>query len=316
MGDDCLKIVVLDGYAANPGDIGWDGMSALGELTVYDRTAPCEVYDRIRDAEIVLTNKVVLNAEMIGRLPKLRYIGVIATGTNIVDGEAAKAHGIPVTNVPGYSTMSVAQLAAAFLLEMADHVGSHSEACMNGAWTNSRDFCFWNEPLIELDGKTMGVIGYGAIGRQVGAIASALGMKVIGYRPSQCDPTVLDRIYREADVISLNCPLKADNRHMINARSIAKMKKGVWIINTARGPLVDEQAVADALASGQIGRYGADVVDTEPIPADSPLLHAKNVFLTPHVGWATKEARIRLMEILTENVRAFLNGTPVHVVNE
>lgn len=310
-----MRIIVLDGFAANPGDISWEKLNALGEVTVYDRTPAEEIVARAKDAEIVLTNKCPLTEETIRQLPKLKYIGVLATGYNIVDTAYAKACGIVVTNIPAYSTNSVAQHVFALILEIAVHVGAHSGACLTGRWENSKDFCFWDYPLVEMTGKTLGIIGYGAIGKRVAVIAEAFGMNVIAYSPSMGNPALLDRIYAEADVISLNCPLKKDNVEMICAKTIARMKKGAWIINTARGGLVNEKDVADALASGQLGAFAADVVSREPIASDNPLLTAPNVILTPHIAWAPYEARVRLMNIAVENISAFLSGNIIHQVN-
>ena len=303
-----MKIVVLDGYAANPGDISWDEMKTIGELTVYDRTCPEEIVDRCREAEAVLTNKCPLNRETLQNLPSLKYIGVLATGYNIVDTAAARELGIAVTNVPAYSTECVAQLVMAFILEAASHVGEHSRAALSGQWQNCRDFVFWNYPLVELYGKKLGVIGHGAIGKRVAQIARAFGMQVTTYSPSQNDARTLEDIISGSDIISLNCPLKKENEKMINADTIARMKTGVWIINTARGGLVDEAAAANALKQGKIGYFCADVVSKEPIEGTNPLLDAPNVMLTPHIGWAPFEARVRLMNISCENLRAFCMG--------
>lgn len=303
-----MKIVVLDGYAADPGDISWSEVEQLGELTVYDRTAPEQITDRCRGAQAVLTNKCPMTEATMKALKDLRYIGVLATGYNIVDVKAAKDLGIAVTNAPAYSTDCVAQLVIAFILEAASHVGEHSRAVMGGQWETCPDFVFWNYPLTEISGKKLGILGNGAIGSKVARIASAMGMEVTAYSPSKNSPEIKEKIIRESDIISLNCPLKKDNEKMINAETIGKMKKGVWIINTARGGLVDEQAVSDALHSGQIGYFCADVVSREPILGTNPLLHAPNVMLTPHIGWAPYEARVRLMDITAENLKAFQNG--------
>ena len=319
-----MKIVVLDGYAGNPGDLSWDRMEKLGDLTVFDRT-PADntlILERIGDGEIVFTNKTPLPAEVVNGAPNLKFIGVLATGYNIVDVDAAKARNIPVCNIPGYSTDAVAQMTLALLLEICHHVGHHSEAVHDGRWAACADFCFWDYPLIELAGKTMGIIGFGTIGKKVGTIAKCLGMRVLaaGSRPTEEGKAIgeyvdLDTLFREADVISLHCPLFPENRELIRAESIAKMKDGVILLNTARGPLIVEQDVADALNSGKIYAAGMDVAAVEPLPADSPLLGAKNCFLTPHIAWATKEARQRLMDIAVGNLEAFLAGQPVNVVN-
>lgn len=310
-----MRIIVLDGFAANPGDIRWDELKALGDVTVFDRTREDEILARAEGAEAILTNKCPLRAETLKELTSLKYIGVLATGYNIVDTEAAKALGIVVTNIPAYSTESVAQHVFALILEIAVHAGAHSAACLSGRWTNSRDFCFWDYPLTEICGKTLGIIGYGAIGKRVGAIAEAFGLNVIPYSPSMKKPENLDRIFAESDIISLNCPLKADNAGLISEKTVERMKKGVWVINTARGGLVVESDVAKALKSGKIGAYAADVATHEPINADSPLLTAPNVILTPHIAWAPYEARVRLMNIAVKNLRAFMDGRAINQVN-
>ena len=310
-----VNITVLDGFAADPGDISWDEMAALGTLTVYERSAPEEIVPRCLNSEIVLTNKCHITKEIIESLPRLRYIGELATGFNNIDVAAAKARGIAVSNVPAYSTESVAQLVIGMILECALHVGEHSRACLDGQWQKSKDFCFWNYPLREVNGLRLGIIGAGRIGTRVKEIASAFGMRVTAYSPSRCDKSVLDEIITGSDILSLNCPLKSDNAGMINRETIARMKKGVWLINTARGALVDEEAVKDALTSGQIGYYCADVVSAEPIKGNNPLLHAPNVMLTPHIGWAPYEARVRLMDIAVKNLRVFLNGERLNRVD-
>lgn len=316
-----MKIVVLDGYAANPGDLSWDALRQLGELTVYDRTAPEETIGRIGGAEIVLLNKTPLGADVFAACPELKLVSVLATGYNIVDTAAARARGVTVCNVPGYSTGAVAQMTFALLLEITQQVGLHSAAVFGGAWQTNPDFCFWKTPLTELAGKTMGLIGYGAIGQAVGRIALAFGMKLLVTArhekrvPDGARFVALDALLREADVISLHCPQTAENLHMIGADALAKMKPGAILLNTARGGLLDERAVADALKTGRLGAFGADVVSKEPIAADNPLLAAPNCFLTPHIAWAPFETRVRLHEITAENIRAFLNGTPQNVVN-
>lgn len=316
-----MKLVILDGYASNPGDVSWEELAAFGELTVYDRTAKDEVVPRIKDAEIVFLNKTPVDAAVFGQCPKLRMIGILATGYNIVDIAAAKAHGVTVCNVPGYSTGAVAQMTFALLLEMTQHVGEHSRAVHAGQWQNCPDFCFWNAPLTELAGKTLGVVGYGAIGQAVGNITQAFGMRLLVTArhekpvPEGAEFVTLDELLSRADVVSLHCPQTAENLHMIDAAALAKMKDGAILLNTARGGLIDEQAVADALQSGKLAGYGADVVSKEPIAADNPLLTAPNCCLTPHIAWAPKEARLRLHHIAAENLRAFLDGTPQNVVN-
>ncbi|MBQ3356794.1 MAG: D-2-hydroxyacid dehydrogenase [Oscillospiraceae bacterium] len=316
-----MKIVVLDGYAANPGDVSWEELRSLGELTVYDRTAPEQTVDRIGDAEIVLLNKAPLGADVFEACEKLQLVSVLATGYNIVDTAAARAHGVTVCNVPGYSTGAVAQMTFALLLEITQQVGLHSAAVFAGQWQRNADFCFWNKPLTELAGKTMGLIGYGAIGQAVGAIALAFGMKLlITARHEKTVPdgaafVDLDTLLCKADVVSLHCPQTAENLHMIDAASLAKMKDGAILLNTARGGLIDEPAVADALRTGKLAAFGADVVSKEPIAADNPLLAAPNCFLTPHIAWAPYETRVRLQRITAENIRCFLAGTPQNVVN-
>ncbi len=318
------KIVVLDGYAANPGDIGWESWKALGELTVYERTAPEETVARCKDAEIVLTNKVIFDVNVIEALPALKYIGVLATGYNVVDLEAATKHGVIVTNIPAYSTLSVAQMVFAHLLNITHHVASHAERVANGAWQNSKDFCFWDSELIELDGLTLGIVGLGNIGRAVARIAQTFGMKVMAYSSKSEEALAemgiqkaasYEDVFRIADVVSLHCPLNAQTKHLVNAERLALMKPSAILINTGRGPLIDEQALADALNSGKIYAAGVDVLTQEPPRAGSPLIGARNCYITPHVAWATRAARERLDKIAFANVRAFLDGCPQNVVN-
>ena len=312
-----MKIVVLDGYAANPGDLSWAALEALGDLTVYDRTAPEEVVARIGDAELALTNKTELGRAQLAAAPRLKYVGVLATGYNVVDVAAARELGITVTNVPAYSTDSVAQLTIALLLEICHHAGEHNRAVQAGRWTNSPDYCFWDTPLIELAGKTMGVIGYGRIGRRVAELARCLGMKVVAWTRTPRDPECvsLDELLRVSDVISLHCPLFPETRGLINRETIAKMKDGAILLNTSRGPLIDDQALSEALKSGKLYAAGADVAAVEPIAADNPLLGLPNMILTPHIAWATLEARTRLLDIAAKNAQAFLQGEPVNVVS-
>ncbi len=316
------KIVVLDGYAANPHDISWEGMEALAPLTLYDRSSEEQVIERIGDAAYVLTNKAVISQEVMDACPQLEYVGVLATGYNVVDTVYAKSKGIVVTNVPTYSTQAVAQLVFALLLEICHHVGHHSDAVHSGRWTKSEDFVFWDYPLMELAGKTMGVVGFGNIGLKTAEIAHAFGMKVLISNRSikPIDPELgrfvsMDELLSRADVISLHMPLLPETEHLINAACIAKMKTGAILINTSRGPLVDQTDVRAALDEGKLGYYATDVVDVEPIPADNPLLGAPNCIVTPHIGWAPLEARLRLMEIATDNLRQFMAGKPVNVVN-
>ena len=311
-----MKIVVLDGHTENPGDLSWAELEKLGELTVYDFSEPAEAAERMADAEIVLTNKTVITREMIERHPHLRMIGVLATGFNVVDTVAAAERHIPVCNVPSYATDAVAQYTFALLLELCHRVGAHNHAVQEGRWTQGREFCFWDYPQIELSGKTMGLIGYGRIGKAVERIARAFDMTVLHTTPSGREGSVsLDEVLRQSDVISLHCPLTKENRHLISHETIAKMKPGVLLINTGRGPLVDEAALREALLNGHVAGAAMDVTEQEPIPADSPLLGLDNCLITPHIAWAAKEARQRLMNTVVENVRAFLQGSPVNVVN-
>ena len=317
-----MNIVVLDGHTLNPGDLSWAPLEALGTLRVYPRTPPAEVVPRAAEAELVLTNKTVLDAATLAALPRVRYLGVLATGYNVVDLEAARARGIPVTNVPGYSTPSVAQLTFALLLELTHHVGRHSEGVRAGRWSRSPDFCYWDTPLVELAGCTFGVVGYGQVGRAVARLAAAFEMRVLVHTrtppaapPAELRFTDLDTLLRESDVVSLHCPLTPDTRHLINRARLARMKPGAYLLNTGRGPLVDEPALAEALRAGHLAGAGLDVLSTEPPPPDHPLLTAPNCVITPHLGWATRAARERLLHQAVENVRAFLAGHPVNVVN-
>lgn len=311
-----MKIVVLDGHTENPGDLSWAELEKLGELTVYDFSEPAEAAERMADAEIVLTNKTVITREMIESHPHLRMIGVLATGFNVVDTVAAAERHIPVCNVPSYATDAVAQYTFALLLELCHRVGAHNQAVQEGRWTQGREFCFWDYPQIELSGKTMGLIGYGRIGKAVERIARAFDMTVLHTTPSGREGSVsLDEVLRQSDVISLHCPLTKENRHLISHETIAKMKPGVLLINTGRGPLVDEAALREALLNGHVAGAAMDVTEQEPIPADSPLLGLDNCLITSHIAWAAKEARQRLMNTVVENVRAFLQGSPVNAVN-
>lgn len=316
-----MKIVILDAYAANPGDLSWDEFAALGELTVYDRTAQEDAAARIGDAEVVFINKVRLTDEIFAACPNLKLVSILATGYNIVDLAAAKRRGITVCNVPGYSTRAVVQMTFALLLEICQQVGLHSGAVHTGRWQTCPDFCFWDRPLIELDGKTMGIVGYGAIGSAVGTVAQALGMKLLVTArhekpvPEGARFVSLPELLAQSDVVSLHCPQTAENARMIDAGALAQMKDGAILLNTARGGLLDEQAVADALRSGKLLAAGMDVVSAEPIRADNPLLTAPNCFLTPHIAWAPLETRRRLQAISAENLRAFLEGKPQNVVN-
>ncbi|MEN6458741.1 MAG: D-2-hydroxyacid dehydrogenase [Thermoguttaceae bacterium] len=317
-----MQIVVLDGYALNPGDLSWAPLEAIGPCVVHDRTAPAEIVRRAAEAEIVLTNKTVLSRETIAQLPRLRYIGVLATGYNIVDVAAARERGIVVTNVPDYATPSVVQMVFAHLLNLTLHVADHGRGVAAGRWTACPDFAYWDFPLIELAGLTLGIVGFGRIGRAVAKVAVALGMTVLAYGvrrpaaiPSGVRFTGLDELFCESDVVSLHCPLTPETHHLVSAERLARMKPGAMLINTGRGPLVDEAALADALNSGRLAGAGLDVLSTEPPPADNPLLHAKNCCLTPHIGWATAAARKRLVDCVVANVRDFLAGSPQNVVS-
>lgn len=319
-----MKIVVLDGYAANPGDLCWDELKTLGECTIYDRTAPQEVLARAKDAEVLLTNKTVLSREHIEALPALKYIGVLATGYNIVDVDAARQQGVVVTNIPAYSTDSVAQMVFAHILNIAQQVQHHSEEVHRGRWTQSPDFCFWDTPLIELRDKKLGIVGLGNTGQQTARIALGFSMKVMAYtsKPATQLPAEilkadsLDQLFAECDVVSLHCPLNASTQSLVDARRLALMKPTAILINTARGPLVDEQALADALNEGRIYAAGLDVLSTEPPRADNPLLTARRCYITPHIAWASTAARERLMHIMLENLRAWMKGETINCVNK
>lgn len=317
-----MNIVVLDGYGLNLGDLSWDGLRSIGDVTVYDRTAPHEVAARAKDADAVLTNKTVLTADTLRSLPRLRYVGVLATGYNVVDTAAARECGITVTNIPAYSTASVAQMAFAHLLAVTNAVEHYSEANRRGRWAAGPDFCWWDTQLTELAGKTMGIAGLGNIGSAVARIALAFGMKVKAFtsKPAEALPqgvekAGLDELFADSDVVSLHCPLTPDTHHMADARRLALMRPGAILINTGRGPLVDEQALADALNAGRLRAACVDVLDCEPPRADNPLLAARNCHSTPHIAWASFEARTRLMRIATDNLRAFAEGRPVNTVN-
>ena len=320
-----MKIVVLDGYTENPGDLSWSGLEALGELTVYDRTGSDNalIRERIGDAEAVYTNKTPLRREVLADCPNLKFIGVLATGYNVVDVAAAREFGVSVCNIPTYGTAAVGQFAIALLLEVCHHIGHHNQAVQEGRWTSNIDWCFWDYPLIELEGKTLGIIGYGRIGQRTGRIAMAMGMEVLAYDSFQnpalenehCHYTDLETLFRESDVIALHCPLFPETEGIINKDSIAKMKDGVIIINNSRGPLIVEKDLREALESGKVAGAGLDVVSTEPIKADNPLLGAPNCIITPHISWASKESRERLMNIAVDNLKQFVAGTPVNVVN-
>ena len=317
------KIVVLDGYTLNPGDLSWETLEALGEVRIYDRTKENEVIKRIGDSDIVLTNKTVLTVETLKACPAIRYIGCMSTGYNVIDVTTANELGIVVTNIPAYGTAAVAQFTMALLLEITSRVGMLSAAVRQGKWSESPDFCFWEAPLIELYGKTIGIIGYGAIGQSVARKAEAFGMEVLAYRRTpdksgeteHCHMVSLEEIYAKSDVITLHCPLNAENEEMINKETIGKMKDGVILLNTGRGKLIREADLRDALNSGKVAGAGVDVASTEPVSPDNPLLHAKNLWMTPHIAWAPLETRQRLMNILIENVHAFLKGHPINEVH-
>lgn len=317
------KIVVLDGYALNPGDLSWDGLAQLGDLTVYDRTPGELTVERSKGAEILFTNKTLL-ADALERLPDLRYIGVLATGYNVVDIQAAARQGIVVTNIPAYSTNSVAEMVFALILELTRHVQAHSDAVHNGEWSQNVDFCFRKTPQIELAGKTIGLVGFGHIGRQVARIADALGMRILAASRTMQNPPDYENfawaeipdLLRDSDVVSLHAPLTPETHGLICRKTIDLMKKSAFLINTSRGPLVVDADLADALNDGRIAGAGLDVLSIEPPEADNPLLSAKNCLITPHIAWATGEARVRLMEIAIENLKSFLAGKPVNVVSE
>lgn len=318
-----MKIVVLDGYTLNPGDLSWDSLKKLGTLTVYDRTEEEKAAKRIGDAELIFTNKTPVSNKTMEACPNLKFIGVLATGYNVVDIEAASKRGITVTNIPSYATDAVAQYVFALLLELCHHVGEHSDSVKAGDWERSRDFCYWNEPLIELHGKTMGIVGFGRIGQKTAQIANAFGMNVLVFTPHPDKNqdsvhlrfVLLEELLKKSDVISLHCPLTPQSEKIINKETILKMKPHVMIINTSRGPLINEQDLYEALVSGKVSGAAADVVSSEPIRSENPLLNAPNIILTPHIAWAPKEARERLMNTAVSNLESYLRGEPVNVVN-
>ena len=319
-----MKIVVLDGYTLNPGDITWEKLEKLGELKVYDRSREDQIIERVGEAEVVFTNKTPLSKDALKKMNHLKFIGVLATGYNVVDVDAAKELGIVVTNIPTYGTDAVSQMAIALLLGICHHVGEHSESVKRGEWSNNLDWCYWNYPLIELAGKIMGIIGYGRIGQATGRIAQALGMNVIAYdqyknqslESNTMKYVELDELMAKSDVITLHCPLFESTRGIINKNTISQMKDGVKIINNSRGPLIVEEDLAEALNSGKVGAAAVDVVSTEPIKMDNPLLKAKNCIITPHISWAPKESRERLLNIAIENLEQFLTKVPINVVNK
>ena len=318
-----MNIVVLDGYTLNPGDISWEGIEKLGDVTIYDRTPVDKVIERAAGAEVIFTNKTPVNEEAINELTSLKFIGVLATGYNIVNTEAAKAKGVIVSNVPGYGTNSVVQMTIALLLELCLRVQRHSDAVMEGKWARSSDWCFWDYPLVELSGKTMGIIGFGRIGRQVGDVATAFGMNIVGNSRHWTDQSQrknfrwaeVPELLAQSDVVSIHCPLFPETKGLINKESLMTMKKTAFLLNTSRGPIVVDEDLAEALNSEVIAGAGIDVLSVEPPSADNPLFKAKNCIITPHISWATKEARIRLMDITVSNLTAFINGNPVNVVN-
>ena len=316
-----MKIVILDGYTANPGDLSWKALEEMGELTVYERTKPEETIDKAKDAEVVLTNKVLLKRQEIEQLPKLRYIGVLATGYNVVDLEAAREHGIIVTNVPAYSTLSVAQMVFSHLLTVTNHTEHYARQNREGKWTASPDFSYMDMPVTELAGKTFGIVGLGNIGQRVAMIAAAFDMSVVAYTSKSADQLppyiqkrTLDEVLAESDVLSLHCPLTPDTQHLVNRQTLQKMKPSAILINTGRGPLISDQDVADALNNNRLKAFCADVLTEEPPKADNPLLRCENAYITPHIAWASSEARVRLLDVAINNVRAFLDGKPQNVV--
>ena len=316
-----MKIVILDGYSANPGDLSWKELEKLGEVTVYDRTKPSETVARAAGSDIVLTNKVVINKDVMAQLPQLKYIGVLATGYNVVDIDAAHERGIIVTNVPAYSTESVAQMVFAHLLTVTNRTEYYAIQNRSGRWTENPDFCYWDYPHQELAGKTFGIVGLGNIGQRVAQIAQAFGMKVKALTskaaealPNGIEKVTIEELLATSDVLSLHCPLTDSTRHLINVATLKQMKSSAILINTGRGPLIDDQAVAEALAEGRLAAFCADVLTEEPPKADNPLLRQSNAFITPHIAWASTEARIRLLQIATDNVQAFLNGSPINAV--
>ena len=313
-----MRIVILDGLTTNPGDVSWEPLERLGSLTVFDRTAPGDVVARAADADAVLTNKAIVGRQQIAALPRLKYVGVLATGFNIVDVAAARERGIPVCNVPEYSTPNVVQATWALILELANRVGHHDRTVHEGHWAACHDFCYWHGDLVELAGRTLGIVGHGRIGRGVAAVGRAFGMRVIHHRrQGGGDPACvdLDTLFRESDVVSLHCPLTPETKGLVDARRLAMMKPTAFLVNTARGPLVDEAALAAALNAGQIAGAAVDVLSVEPPPASNPLLTAKNCVITPHVAWATRDARRRLIDVTAANLAAFAAGQPQNVVN-
>lgn len=317
-----MKIIVLDGYTLNPGDLSWSGLEMLGDLTVFERTPEARILDRAADAEILFTNKTPLKADTVSNLPKLKYIGVLATGFNVVDINAARERGIPVTNIPTYGTRSVAQMVFAHILNFTQRVEYHARTVREGRWSECPDFCYWDFPLMELDGRTLGIVGFGRIGRATAELGRAFGMKVLACDasplkdlPQGMTEASLEDLFAKSDFVSLHCPLTADNTHMVNADRLRLMKKEAFIVNTSRGPLIDEAALAESLKAGTIAGAGLDVLETEPPSAGNPLSGLRNCFITPHISWATRSARSRLMETAVRNLQAFLDEKPENVVN-
>ena len=317
-----MKIVNLDGYTTNPGDLSWEPFKKYGEYIVYDRTLPEQIIERAKDADCLIINKSIITAEMLDQMPKLKYVGLESTGYNVIDGKAARERGIVISNIPAYSTTGVAQLVFSFILQVSDNVSLHSQAVHNGEWTSCPDFCFWKTSLTEIDGKTIGIIGFGSIGQRVANIAKAFGMNVLVFTPHSKpdefkDVTFTDftTLLEESDFVTCHCPLTDKTEKLINKDALSHMKKTAVLINTSRGPVVDEAALADALNKGVIKAAGVDVLSVEPPKADNPLLHAKNCYITPHIAWAATETRARLISILEDNLRAYLEGKPQNVVN-
>ena len=314
-----MKIVNIDGYSTNPGDLSWEQFKKYGDFVVYDRTEPDEIYERIKDADCIFMNKSILTNEMLDKLPKLKYVGLQSTGVNVIDCKAAREHGITVTNIPAYSTNAVAQLVFAMILEVTNKVSLHNEAVHSGEWCSCPDFCFWKSPLEELDGKTIGIIGYGSIGKRVAKIADVFGMKVLVHTPHPKGDDVnyvsLKELLNYSDIITCHCPLNESTKGLINSKTISEMKHDAILINTSRGPVVDETALADALNNNRLKAACVDVLSVEPPSEDNPLLHAKNCIITPHIAWAATQTRARLLTILEENLKSFLEGNPKNVVN-
>ena len=318
-----MKIVVLDGYTLNPGDLNWDGLKSFGDIDIYDRTPPDKVVERATGAQVVFTNKTPIGEEMLNELPDLKFIGVLATGYNVINTDVAKAKGVIVSNVPGYGTTAVVQMTFALLLELCLHVQRHSDAVMDGKWARSADWCFWDYPLVELSGKTIGIIGFGRIGQQVGDLATAFGMQIIAAGRTETDQShrknfrwaPVTELLAESDVVSIHCPLFPETKGLINKTSLKTMKRSAFLLNTSRGPIIVDEDLADALNNNVIAGAGIDVLSVEPPSKDNPLFKAKNCIITPHIAWATKEARERLMAITIQNLSAFVNGKPENVVN-